>query len=332
MQDPIIIDGFSINEKSRPYIVAEIGLNHNNDLNLAKDLIKKAKESGANAVKFQTYITENLLLKKEPAFKIFKDLELSKDQFKIIAQYAKQIGVTFFSTPFCFKTVDWLEELNVPCYKIASMDSDYYDFIKYIAQTGKPVILSTGMSSFGIIEKAINTIEKTGNNKIIICHTISKYPPEYSDMDMNMINKIKNTFNYPVGFSDHTQDNTMAVVARTFKAVLFEKHFTLDKNLEGPDHSISSTPSDLKDLMEKLKAVDESLIKHKVREDMKIEKGARRGLYAAGNYKKGDIITREMIKVVRPKTNIPPELLDIFIGKKIIKDLYEDEPFDLSCF
>ncbi len=321
-----------ISNESPAYLVAEIGLNHNCDMELAKKMIKKANDCGINAVKFQTYITEKLILDNSDAYKLFKNLELKKSDFTQLSDYSKELGITFFSTPFCHECVDWLEELNVPCYKIASMDSDYYDLIKYIADTGKPIILSTGMSSFGIIEKAVNIIEKAGNNKIIILHTISKYPPKYEDMNLMMIEKMKSIFNYMIGFSDHTLDNTMSLVARVLGAVLFEKHFTIDKNLDGPDQAMSMIPEEFIDLKNKLKAVDEGLkINMHERSDVLIEKGARRSLYTCKDLKKGTMIEKEMINIVRPKGFFTPESVELFIGKTLKKDMKKNDMFDLTC-
>lgn len=332
MPKTITIADSHINEKSPAYLVAEIGLNHNRSIEQAKKMILSAKNSGADAVKFQTYITEEMILPDSPAFDLFKNLELSRDDFRIITEYCRDIGITFFSTPLCPKCIEWLEELDVPCYKIASMDSDNYELIELAASTQKPVILSTGMSSLDIIEKAVATIEKAHNNKIIILHTISKYPPDNKDMNLRMIETLKDRFNYHIGFSDHTMDNVMAIGARTLGAVLFEKHFTLDKNLPGPDHTISLTPDDFTDLRKQLTVIDEGLSEHTgPRADMVIEKGARRSLYAACDIKPGTVITRDMIKVLRPANGLAPEHLSSFIGKQAVKTININQLLDLSC-
>ena len=332
MRKTINIAGKTIGENSNAYLVAEIGLNHNHDIDLAKKMIRSAKKNGADAVKFQTFITEKLLSDKSEAFSLFKKLELSKEDFKIISQYCKKIGISFFSTPFCLECIDWLEDIEVPCYKIASMDINYYELISHAAKTDKPIIISTGMSNFGLIEKAVNTIKKTGNDKIIILHTISKYPPKYSEMDLRMIEKLRSIFDYPIGFSDHSPDNTMSVVARVLGAVLFEKHFTLDKNMDGPDHSISLDPDNFSDLKTKLMAVDEGLLEHTIdRPDFSIEQAARRSLYAAKDLKKDTIISKDMIVVIRPGIGISPEYLPIFLNRKLKRDLKKGDLFDLSC-
>jgi sialic acid synthase SpsE len=332
MPQEISINQDIISDTSKPYLVAEIGLNHNRDMDLTKKIIISAKDSHANAVKFQTYITEKLVNINSSAFKLFKDLELNEKEFTEISNFCKSINVTFFSTPFSFESVDLLEKLEVPCYKIASMDTNYYEFLTYVGSTKKPVILSTGMSAINVIEKAIESINKSGNNKIILLHTISKYPPKYEEMDMRMIERLKVLFDYPVGFSDHTSDNNMAIIARTLGACLFEKHFTINKNLPGPDHSISLTPSDFIDLYSKLNMVDQSMTYHNSRTDIEIENGARRSLYAGKDLKKGEVITRDMIDVVRPYNNgLKPEDINLLIGKRLKKDVKKAEVLDLSC-
>ncbi len=327
----IVIRNQVISAENPAYIIAEIGLNHNKDINLAKKMVKSAKENGADAVKFQTYITEKLLNKKSGAFKIFKNLELSRDEFREISDYCSKLDLTFFSTPFCPECVDWLEYLDVPCYKIASMDINYFDLISACAKTGKPVILSTGMSSISEIDKAVNVINKENNDKIIILHTISKYPPEHNEMNMNMIKKLQEIFPYPAGFSDHSMDNTSAIVARTMQAVMFEKHFTLDKKLDGPDQSLSLEPDDLADLRKKLDIVDKCLIRSTERADMIIKKGARRSLYLNTDLKKGSAIKKNMIDAIRPEEGLPPEFIEYFIDKKVTKDMTEGDLLDFNC-
>ena len=331
MKNKINIEGRMIGDNSPAYIIAEIGLNHNKDMVLAKKTIKAAKDSGADAVKFQTFITDRLAVKSSGAYNIFRSLELSRDDFKEISDYSKEVGITFFSTPFCLECVDWLEELKVPCYKIASGDLNYHELIKRAAGTGKPVILSSGMSELTEIKKTIKIIENEGNNKIILMHTISKYPPMYDEVDLQMITDLKNNFKYQIGFSDHSQDNTMSICARVLGAAVFERHFTLDKNLDGPDHAISLMPHELKELRYKLDCVDAGLKRNAVRSDNEIKKGARRGLYAASDISEGQIITREMIDVVRPANTMEPMDLDKLIDRKIKKNLKTGEGFDLTC-
>jgi N-acetylneuraminate synthase/N,N'-diacetyllegionaminate synthase len=332
MSGIIEIDGIKIGNNQKAYLIAEIGLNHNKDLNLTKKMILSAKENGADAVKFQTYFSNKLLLETSPVFSLFKNLELSKDDFIQIKKYCEEIGITFFSTPFCYESVDLLKELDVPCYKIASMDLNYYDFIKYIAQIGKPIILSTGMGRFSEIDRAVEVIEKTGNKNIIILHCVSKYPPLPGEMQLKIIEKLKNIYPlYPIGFSDHSPDNTMGIVARTLGACVFEKHFTLDKNLSGPDHQISCEPSDFLDLRNKINDVDDSLNDQSTdRLDFEIAKHARRSLFASKDIKKGEILDKDMIDIVRPGDGIAPEFLEVFIGKESKNDIKKGEKLKFS--
>ena len=331
MLKEIIIDGKIINDKSDAYIVAEIGLNHNHDMELTKKMILSAKRNGADAVKFQTYITEKLINHNEPAFQIFKRLELNMEEFREISDYCREVGITFFSTPFSLESVDLLEEIGVPCFKIASMDINYFELMQYAAKSGKPMILSTGFGNLGEIEKAIAMINRLGNDNIIILHCVSKYPPKYSEMNLKMIEKYRTIFEYPVGFSDHSPDNTMAVVSRVMGAVMIEKHFTLDKNLDGPDHSISLEPDDLLDLKKKLQAVDDGLLtQFKEQKDQVISQKSRRSLYSASDFKKGTVVTKDMIVAIRPGIGIAPEFLPIFIGRVLKKDIKRGELVDLS--
>jgi len=317
MKKNIRINEEIISEESAAFLIAEIGLNHNKDLDLTKKMILSAKESGANAVKFQTYITENLIVDDSPAFGLFKGLELDEKQFSEISNYCKNIGMIFFSTPFCFKSVDLLERIGVPCYKVASMDVNYYDLLKYIGNTGKPIFLSTGMSSLFEIDKAVETILSAGNDNIIIMHCISKYPPENRDMNLNFISKLRAVYpDFYIGFSDHTGDSIGAIIARTLGVSVIEKHFTLDKNLSGPDHSISNSPEEFRELYLNLKKTDEALFaKIRSRGDLSIAKGARRSLCANGDLPAGTVLNSDMIKIVRPGGGVAPEYLPLFVGK-----------------
>lgn len=331
MSKKIILNNKTVSCGSPAYIIAEIGLNHNNDIELAKKMISSAKESGADAVKFQYYITENLMVADSPAFGIFKELEISPDFMKDVKDYSDSIGIECFATPFCKKTADYLAEIDVPFYKISSMDLNYYDLLHHIGMKRKPVILSTGMSSFGEIEKAVNTLLKSGNKEIVLLHCISKYPPESADMNLNMINKLNVLFpELVVGFSDHSMDNTMCIAARAMGALVFERHFTLDRELPGPDQKISLDPAMFKDLRTKLTQVEEAMTAGEDRADMPIARGARRSLFAANEIKAGQIIKEEDIKVVRPGTGIAPEYLSLFIGKKACKDIKKDEQFSIN--
>lgn len=334
MENTLAIGNRRIGHNKAPFLIAEIGLNHNNDFELTKKMILAAKKAGAQAVKFQFYITENLMVESSGAFSIFKNLELTRDNFSRIMDFCNANDILCFATPFCKETADILEELDVPCYKIASSDLNYYDFISHIAEKGKPVILSTGMASLGEVEKAVHAITLVGNTNIVLLHCISKYPPDHKDMALSFITRLKNMYpQFTIGFSDHTGDNLMSVVARTLGAAVFERHFTLDKELEGPDHGISLNPDDFKDLADKLAAIDESVryFYDGTRADKQIASGARRSLFAGQDLKKGTVLTPDMIKIIRPGSGIAPEFLPLFIGRPLTKDVKKDDQISLDC-
>jgi N,N'-diacetyllegionaminate synthase len=221
----------------------------------------------------------------------------------------------------------------VPCYKIASMELNYFDLIKCIAEKKKPVIISTGMGRIGEIDKAIEVIEKCGNRQIVILHCISKYPPQSGDMNMRLIEKLSNLYpDYPVGFSDHTSSDIMAVIARTLGACVFEKHFTLDKNLDGPDHKISFDPAEFKRMKENLDDVDLALEYTDDRKDFDIAVHARRSLFASRDIKKGELVDRSMILVVRPGDGMPPSMLEFILGKETKIEIKKGTKIDVSFF
>ena len=325
----IKIKDITISENSQPFVVAEIGLNHNNNMKLAKEMILAAKEAGASGVKFQAFITEKLLKENSDAYNIFKNLELSGESLKEIALYCEKIGIIFFSTPFSIKSVDILESLNVGCYKIASMDINYYQLIDYIATKMKPIFLSTGGSSIYEIDRAVKVIENRGNDQIVIFHCISKYPPTYSEMNMDMIRKLKTLYpDYLIGFSDHTMDSTSSIVAKVLGANLFEKHFTISKDLEGVDQKMSADKKEFERLVIDLNNTALSLEYKNERADAFIKNSGRRGLYAAFDIEAGTILDNQMINIIRPYNNgISPEFIDIFIGKKTKKSIKKGEQF-----
>ncbi|MBP5448781.1 MAG: N-acetylneuraminate synthase family protein, partial [Spirochaetales bacterium] len=296
------------NTPTNSFILAEIGLNHNKDVSLACRMIDDAIKSGADGVKFQTYITEHLMTVDNPAYKIFKDLELSADEFRQIAQFCKSKNVPFISTPFCHETVELLAELDVPAFKIASSDITYLDLIGRIAEYGKPVILSTGMSDFREIDNAVETILRKNNNQIIIFHCISKYPPAEEDLCLNAIAVLKNRYShFRIGFSDHTLNPTAAVAAHALGATFFEKHFTSDRSLPGPDQQISTNPAEMKIYTDAIHSADKMCrtLSAADRADMTIAPFARRSLFAVNDIHSGSAIQPDDITALRPGNGIP---------------------------
>ena len=256
---------------SEPYIIAEIGANHNGDMNLAKKIIDSAKDCGVDAVKFQSWTPKSLISKKEydenteyndgdggkKHFGSLKEMVekyyLKEGQHFELKEYCNQIGVDFCSSPFSNKEVDLLNKLDVPFFKIASMDINHLELLKYVAKQDKPILLSTGMSSIPEIEKALETIKNEGNNKIILLHCISIYPPEHKDINLNNIKMLQDAFGFPVGFSDHSIGTAVPLASIALGACVIEKHFTIDKNLPGWDHQISADTLEMKQIVEESK-------------------------------------------------------------------------------
>ncbi|MFY0631390.1 MAG: N-acetylneuraminate synthase family protein [Flavobacteriaceae bacterium] len=331
---------------SEPYIIAEIGANHNGDIDLAKKIIDSAKESGANAVKFQSWTPKSLIAKEEydrnqsyddgdggkKHFGSLKEMVekyyLNEDQHYELRDYCKSIGIDFCSSPFSKKEVDLLIKLEVPFLKAASMDINNLELLKHMAKTQKPIILSTGMSTISEIEQAVKTIEGEGNNKIILLHCISIYPPKHEDIHLNNILMLQKTFDYPIGFSDHTIGTSIPLASIALGACVIEKHFTLDKDLPGWDHQISANPVELKEIVQGGKNIQKSLggfirIVTEDEENKKLK--FRRSAVAARKIIKGDILKLEDIEFKRPGTGISPDELDYMLGRSVNKNFEEDE-------
>ena len=330
---------------SEPYIIAEIGANHNGDIELAKKLIDAAKECGADAAKFQSWTPQSILSKIEyknnqtyndgdggkkhfgSLKEMVKKYYLSESEHLELKQYCEIIDIDFCSSPFSNEEVDMLNALDVPFFKVASMDINNFELLKHVANYNKPVLLSTGMSTLEEIIDAVNVIEKQGNNQIIILHCISIYPPKYKDINLNNIKMLQETFDYPIGFSDHSIGTSIPLSSVSLGACVIEKHFTLDKDLPGWDHEISANPSELKEIVRESKNIQKSLgsfsrIISKDEEDKK--KKFRRSIITAKKLNTDHILTLEDVCHKRPGTGIPPNKLDKILGKKIVNDIEED--------
>ncbi len=333
-----------IENYGKPYIVAEIGANHNGDMNLAKKMIKKAKECGANAVKFQSWSDKSLIAREEyernqvytdSPKKHFGSLEemvkkyyLRKEQHFELKEYCDKIGIEFSSTPFSKEEVDLLMELDVPYIKVASMDINNLELLKYISKQKKPIILSTGMATLGEIEKAVETIKDEGNTDIVLLHCISIYPPKMEDINLNNIITLRNAFNLPVGFSDHTIGTSIPIASIALGACVIEKHFTLDKNLPGWDHEVSADPNELKYICEEGEKVYKALGKFQriVSDDEKNKiKKFRRSIVLKRDMNTGEIVKYDDLTFKRPGTGIKPDELQYVLGRKLNKNKSYDD-------
>jgi sialic acid synthase SpsE len=326
-----------------PYIIAEIGANHNGDMELAKQMIDSAVASGADAVKFQSWTPKSLIAKEEydrnqkyndSAKKHFGSLKemvekyyLREDQHFELKAYCDKKKVDFCSTPFSVEEVDLLEKLEVPFYKIASMDVNNPELLTYAGSKGKPIVLSTGMSTLGEIENAVRAIEKGGCTDIVLLHCISIYPPLYEDIHLRNIPMLQQTFDLPVGFSDHTIGFSIPLASVALGACIIEKHFTTDKDLPGWDHEISADPHEMKIICTESKNVARSMgsfVRTVSEAEAQKKLKFRRSIVTTRSLKAGHRLTAGDLVSKRPGTGISPDLIENMIGRTLKADVAED--------
>ncbi len=332
-----------IGDNTPSYLIAEIGLNHNGDLTLAKKLIDEAIKAGADAVKFQSYKAENRVSKsgktsryvekvlgiEETDYEMLKKYQLSFTQMKSLFQYARRKKIEVFSAPFDLVSVDELEKLNINFYKLASFDLINLPLVEKVAKTMKPIILSTGMANLSEIEEALSIISTCGNEKVALLHCTSTYPCPPDNMNIRAIDTLKNAFKLPVGLSDHVIEDTISLAAVARGANIIEKHFTLDKSLEGPDHILSLEPHEFKDMVLKIKNIEASLgsgIKSPSASEFRTMVRFKKSLYTSKKIKKGQTINKDMLSLKGPAYGILPKFMDVVLGHKAKKDLPADHP------
>lgn len=333
-----------IGDNQPTFIIAEAGSNHNQDLDKAKKMIDAAAEAGVNAVKFQTFTAEKIAAKTndkvmeleasyqdtaDNLFDLYKELEIPREWLKTLQGYAEEKNLIFLSTPFDYEAVDELDELGVPAFKIASFECIDLPFLKYIAGKGKPIILSTGMANLGEIEEALEVIHNQGNKEVILLHCGINYPLDYKDVNLKAMDTIKQAFQVPVGYSDHTLGITVPISVAARGGAVVEKHFTLDKNLPGPDHKFALEPDELKNMVRGIREAEAALgqfVKKALpSEQIHFERG-RRSIFAVKNIDKGEIISEDMVAVLRPGIGLKPKYYELVIGRKARKDIKANEP------
>ena len=324
------------------FIIAEAGVNHNGDIGLAKKLVNVAKDAGADAVKFQAFKTEKVVTKyaekanyqkettglSESQYNMIRRLELKDEEFKELFNYAEKNNIIFLSSAFDKDSVDLLDDLGVPAFKVASGEITNFPLLQYIAEKKKPIILSTGMSTLDEIEDALKVIRERGIEDIVLLHCVTSYPAKIEDANLRVIETLRRRFKLPVGFSDHTFGITAPIAAAVLGAVLIEKHFTLDRTLPGPDHRASLEPDELKDMIRAIRDVEKGLgdgIKKPTEDEERIKKIVRRSIVAKVEIPKGTVITEDMLDLKRPGTGIGPKYLNEVIGKKAKQDVKPDE-------
>ena len=324
------------------FIIAEAGVNHNGRLEMARRLVDIAVQAGADAVKFQTFKAEEVVTKnadkaayqkettgtQESQYEMIKKLELSEEKHVKLKGYADEQNILFLSTPYDKPSVDFLSQLGVTAFKISSADITNHPLLSHVAAKKLPIILSTGMSTLGEIEEALEVIANSGNNQVILLHCNFNYPARVEDVNLRAMVTLKQAFGFPVGYSDHTLGIEVSLAAVALGAVVIEKHFTLDRNLPGPDHRASLEPAELKEMVTKIRNIEKALgsgIKQPCGPEIENRLISRRSLVAGTNIKEGTIITREMLKLKRPGTGIPPKYFNNVVGSKAIKSIRQDE-------
>ncbi|MEG0978174.1 MAG: N-acetylneuraminate synthase [Bacilli bacterium] len=329
------------NKKKHTIIIAEAGVNHNGKLSLAYELVDKAVESGVDIIKFQTYITKNDTVKNcikadyqlsddnnDNQFEMIKKLELSFNDFIKIKKYCEQKGITFLSSPFDLDSIDFLNELNPVFWKVASSEITNYPFLKRIAITNKPVVVSTGMATLDEISDALNVLKTYGTSEISLLHCNTEYPTPMEDVNLLAMLQLKEIFNCNVGYSDHTLGIEVPIAAVTLGAEIIEKHFTLDNNMEGPDHKASLNPTELKNMVKSIRNIENALgsgIKKPSKSEIKNKIAARKSIVANCKIRKGEIFTENNIAAKRPGGGISPMEWNTVIGKKANRNYDEDE-------
>lgn len=306
------------------YLIAEIGFNHEGRLDVAEQMIRAAAQAGAHAVKFQTYRADDIALPTSPHFEAIRCGEMSRDDHARLAAVAKDCAVDFLSTPYSPWAVDLLESLDVPAYKVASMDCTNHHLLGYIARTAKPIYLSTGMATLPEIAETLAFLKEIGSGPVSLLHCMSLYPAAAADLNLAAIPLLKDLFGLTVGYSDHYPGTAACLAAAMLGAEVIETHFTLDCALPGGDHGHSADPAMLKRLIDDIQLF-ESMRGDKnallARPDRKYAKDYRRGLYAAADLKTGTPLTADQLYLTRPAAELSPSDLERLTGKPLAADL-----------
>ena len=330
----------------RTYIIAEAGVNHNGDFELAKKMILEGKKAGVDAVKFQTFITNNLVSSnakkadyqmkstdnKESQQDMLHKLELSFQEFGLLKEYATELKIDFISTPFDEESIDFLDTLNMPFWKIPSGEITNLPYLIKIAKTKKPIILSTGMCNIEEIEEAMNIYSAYSRNDITLLHCNTEYPTPFHDVNLYAMKTLKEKFQVNVGYSDHTQGIEVPIAAVALGATVIEKHFTLDRNMPGPDHKASLEPGELADMVRSIRNIEESLgtgIKKPSESEKKNIVAARKSIVAKKDIKKGEIFTEDNVTTKRPGNGISPMKWLEVLGKVAKKGFAVDEQIEI---
>ena len=343
MKKEILIGNTQVSNRGRTFIVAEMSANHNMDFERAKAIIKAAAESGADAIKIQTYTPDTITIDSDaPAFRT-KGIWEGRTLYELygkaytpwewqaeLQQYAHECGIEFFSSPFDLTAIDFLEALNVPVYKVASFEINDIPFIRKIARTGKPIIISTGIAYLEDIDLAIRTCLDAGNDNVILLKCISAYPAPYDNMNLKVIPNMAETFDCICGLSDHSMGTEIAVAAVALGAKVIEKHFTLNRADGGEDSKFSMEPHEFKDMVSQIRNVEKALgtTTYMLNDEQIDSRIYSRSLFAVGDIKKGEVFTVNNVKSIRPGIGMHTKYWDDIIGKRARIDIDKGTPME----
>ena len=335
---------------SKTLIIAEAGVNHNGSIELAKKLVDKAVEAGVDYIKFQTFKALKLVTKAakqaeyqqknigkegDSQYQMLKKLELSPEEHEILIDYCHQLGIKFFSTAFDFDSIDYLHSLNLGLWKIPSGEVTNYPFLKRIAAFNEPTILSTGMCNMEDVRAAVDALYKNGLSKenLILLHCNTEYPTPFEDVNLKAMDALRQEFGVEVGYSDHTKGIEVPIAAVALGATVIEKHFTLNRNMEGPDHKASLEPDELKAMVSAIRNIEKAVggdgTKHVSESEKKNIAIARKSIVAACDIKAGEVFTEQNLTVKRPGNGVSPMCWEEVLGQTAKKDFNEDELIEL---
>lgn len=332
----------TVGEASGVFIIAEAGVNHNGDIKIAKKLIRKAKEIGADCVKFQTFKAKNIVTKNAPKakyqlevtnetesqFEMLKKLELSYEDHEQMIELCKVLNIQFLSTPYNIEDARFLHELGVDAFKVASGQIVETPFLVQLAAFNKPLILSSGMANLGEVYDAVKTVRDAGNNNIVLLQCTTNYPSSLEDANIKSMVAMGHALDVMIGYSDHIETNEACYAAVALGAKVIEKHFTLDRSMKGPDHKASLNPEEFKKMIQGVKGVEKSLgspVKFPSEVEINNTKGMRRSIASVGAMKKGDRFSKEVLGFKRPATGLSPKYLEDIIGKVANVDITPDQ-------
>ncbi len=331
------------------YVIAEAGSNHDRDLDQAKRLIDVAAAAGADAVKFQTFAADRIVAETTTRAKylddllppdktmadLFRELELPREWHAELFRHATEAGIDFLSTPFDFEAIDLLDDLGVKAFKVASYELWHLPLIREVASRGKPIICSTGMADLADVQDAVDTVAATGNEQLILMHCVVNYPPPFRDLNLRAIQTLRTAFQVPVGYSDHSAGITAPIVATALGAAVIEKHYTLSRDLPGPDHRFAIEPDELTAMVRAIRDTHDALgsgVKRMAPAEEDLYTTARRSLFAARDIAAGDILGEADVAILRPGTGLEVRDLAKVVGRTARRAIARHEPLAWDMF